>query len=186
MILIVGLGNIGKEYENTRHNTGFSVLDYFATHNGFEFSKNKFKGQVASKMINGENVLLLKPSTFMNLSGESVAEAVKFNKIELSKILIILDDIDLNLGTLRIRKSGSAGTHNGLKNIVNLLGSQDFPRLRIGIGKPENDLVDYVLSKFNSDELKIMEQAKIKANEVILNFISNGQNVEKIIINNDK
>ena len=149
MKLIVGLGNPGKEYAQTHHNVGFMVLDRLAQKNGIEVIDLKGKALTGKGMICGEKVLLAKPQTYMNLSGESVRALSDYYKIEPQDILIIYDDIDLEPGKMRIRKSGSAGSHNGMKSIVQHLGTTEFPRLRVGIGgKPEGwDLADYVLSK---------------------------------------
>lgn len=149
MKLIVGLGNPGKEYAQTHHNVGFMVLDRLAQKNGIEVIDLKGKALTGKGMICGEKVLLAKPQTYMNLSGEAVRALSDYYKIEPQDILIIYDDIDLEPGKMRVRKSGSAGSHNGMKSIVQHLGTTEFPRLRVGIGgKPEGwDLADYVLSK---------------------------------------
>lgn len=184
MIAIVGLGNIGANYEKTYHNMGFMAVDCFAKKNGFSFNKSKYAGQVAEGVFCGEKIVLLKPSTFMNLSGQSVSKLVKMLKLDLSKLLIVYDDIDLSPGVIRLRKNGSAGTHNGMRNIILELGSNDFARLRIGIGRDERlNLADYVLSKVSKQNLELINPAIEKCSEVIEQFIKTQGDVEKIRIN---
>ena len=155
MHMIVGLGNPGKQYEFTRHNAGFLCLDYLAAKNNIKVNKIKFKSLVGEGNISGEKVILLKPTTFMNLSGEAVVQAAGFYKIDVSDIIVVYDDISLPLGSLRIRERGSAGSHNGMKNIIYLLGKDNFPRIRLGVGaNGDRDLADYVLGKFSKEELK--------------------------------
>ncbi len=153
MYVIVGLGNPGKRYEATRHNVGFEVIDYLAYRNKIKVSKIKHKALVGEGTIEGQKVMLVKPQTFMNLSGESVRDICKYYDVDLKKLIVIYDDIDIDLGKLRIRKKGSAGTHNGMKNIIYLLQDDKFPRIRIGIGAPRGrDLVNYVIGKFTDEE----------------------------------
>ena len=156
MIAIVGLGNPGKNYEKTVHNLGYLALDYFANNNGFRFSKSKYFGRVAEGMLGGEKVILLKPETFMNLSGKSVEDLVHSLKLDLKNLIVLVDDIDLDIGALRLRAKGSAGTHNGMRDIVQRLG-ENFARLRIGAGRPEGntDLANFVLSNISSEKMKI-------------------------------
>jgi len=163
--LIVGLGNPGKKYENTRHNAGWMVLDRLASKLGFSFSKERFKGKVAEVSFEGEKFFFLKPLTFMNLSGESVGEFARFYKLRPQEILVIYDDLDLPLGKLRLRLKGSSGGHRGVLSIERHLGSREFPRLRIGIGRPptKEEVVDYVLSPFKKDELPTLERALERA-----------------------
>lgn len=158
MKLIVGLGNPGREYENTRHNIGFEIIDKFMKENNFSPFKEKFQGLVTEKVINGEKVILLKPQTYMNLSGNSIIQVIKFYKINPQKeMIIIYDDMDLPLGKIRIRTSGSSGGHNGIKSIIAHLG-QDFIRVKCGIGKSKttSDTINYVLGKFSIEESKIV------------------------------
>ena len=174
MIAIVGLGNPGKNYENTVHNLGFMALDFFAQNNGFEFTKSKYQGRVAECMMEGEKVIFLKPETFMNQSGKSVLDLSRSLKLDPSRILIVFDDIDIDFGTIRVRQRGSGGTHNGLKDVVNSMG-ENIPRLRIGAGKPKNgDLLNYVLSHFSSSKLKELEPVFEATNKAIMYFIKNG------------
>ena len=157
--LIVGLGNPTKEYENTRHNAGFMALDYIADRLNVNIKKNKFDALFADTKLNDKRIFLVKPQTYMNLSGESVFKFVSFYKIFIENIVVISDDISLPVGKIRIRRKGSHGGHNGLKNIINLLGSDNFPRIKIGVGAKPSDwnLADWVLSKFSNDELRIMD-----------------------------
>ena len=168
MFLIVGLGNPGREYENTRHNIGFAAIDVIAEKYNIDINRTKFKGEYGEGFINGNKVILLKPYTFMNLSGESIREIVDYYKIdEESELIVIYDDISLAPGKLRIRKKGSAGGHNGIKNIIAQLGTQNFCRIKVGVGeKPKGwDLADYVLGHFNSEETKLMQEAFAAAAE---------------------
>ena len=164
--LIVGLGNPGRQYENTRHNAGFITLDVIAGKAGARVDRIKFKGLCGEGMLGGKKVLFLKPSTFMNLSGQSVQEAMSFYKLPPEKVLVIFDDISLDPGKLRIRRKGSDGGHNGIKNIIYLSGKDTFPRIKMGVGKKPNpgwDLADWVLSRFTEDEQKALLDAAEKA-----------------------
>lgn len=151
MYIIVGLGNPSKQYEGTRHNAGFMTLDVLADRYNIDISEKKHKALCGKGVIEGNKVVLLKPQTFMNLSGESVRAAADFYKVAPEEIIVIYDDISLEPGQLRVRKKGSAGGHNGMKNIIAHLGTQDFPRIRVGVGeKPAGmDLADYVLGRFS-------------------------------------
>lgn len=161
MYIIVGLGNPSKEYEKTRHNAGFDVIDELADRLGVCVSDRKHKALCGKGMIGGEKVILAKPQTFMNLSGESVRALVDFYKPDPDHIIIVYDDISLREGQLRIRLKGSAGGHNGIKSIISHLGTQEFPRIRVGVGeKPEQmDLADYVLGHFSKGEKEVMDEA---------------------------
>lgn len=175
MKLIVGLGNPGKEYENTRHNTGFMVIDKLADKLGVSIEQNKFKGLYTKLKYNGEDVILLKPQTYMNLSGESVRQVMDFYKINQEDILVIYDDMDMPVGKLRLRQTGSAGGHNGVKNIILHTGSQNFNRVRVGIGRhPYMKVVDYVLSKFTSDESSDIEKGIENASEAVIDYLNYG------------
>ena len=160
--MIVGLGNPGKQYENTRHNAGFLAVDTIAQKHHTDIKRIKFKGLVGECSLGGKKALLLKPSTFMNLSGQSVREAMQFYKLPPEKVLVIFDDINLEPGKLRIRRKGSDGGHNGMKNILYLSGSDQFPRIKLGVGKkprPDYDLADWVLSRFTGEEQKALDTA---------------------------
>lgn len=182
MIAVVGLGNPGKEYDKTVHNMGYMAIDHFANSIGATFSKKKYFGSVAETFISGEKVILLKPETFMNASGKSVQEMMHSLKLDIKNVLVLVDDIDLDFGTIRIRSKGSAGTHNGLRDIVLKCGS-DFPRVRLGVGKPEyGDLIGFVLSKLAKDKLDALDKTFEKVDKAISLFISN-KTVEGIDIN---
>ena len=168
--LIVGLGNPGMQYEKTRHNAGFMALDKTAAEENVQVTKYKFKGNVGEATVGGKRCLLLKPQTFMNKSGEAVVAAMQFYKIDPEHLIVMYDDISLAPGKLRIRRKGSAGGHNGIKSIIELTGSEDFPRIKLGVGaKPSKsmDLADWVLSKFRPEELKEMETATANAYECL-------------------
>ena len=172
MIAIVGLGNPGKTYERTVHNLGFMALEHFAETHNLTFSKTKYSGKVAEGVIGGEKVILLKPETFMNLSGKSVIELMNMLKLKSTEVLVISDDIDLPFGDLRLRQSGSAGTHNGLRDIVGRIGTE-FPRIRVGAGRPEfMDLATYVLSRISDDKMAILQEKFVKIDKVIEQFIT--------------
>ena len=160
--IVVGLGNPGEKYEITRHNAGFLAVDYIAEKKGVRIDRARFKALTAVADIGGKGVLLMKPQTFMNLSGEAVGEAARFYKLEADKVIVISDDISLSVGRMRVRRKGSAGGHNGLKNINQHLGTDAYPRLKVGVGEkphPEFDLVDWVLSSFNTEELKALKES---------------------------
>lgn len=171
MFLIVGLGNPGKEYEGTRHNIGFEAIDFLARKYNIDINRSKFKGVFGEGFIGGEKVILLKPATYMNLSGESIREVINFYKIDNNEIIIIYDDISIEVGKLRIREKGSAGGHNGIKSIIANIGGDVFPRIKIGVGQPKNDLVSHVLGRFSKEEeedLKEVIEASNKAVEIII------------------
>ena len=153
--LIVGLGNPGKKYEFTRHNAGFLFTEILEDKYNFKINKLKFKALIGETRIKNHRCLVMRPQTFMNASGEAVREACNFYKIPPEKVIVVFDDISLDVGRLRIRRSGSAGGHNGIKSIISLLGSDNFPRIKIGVGakpNPEYDLADWVLSSFSKQE----------------------------------
>ncbi|SEM77590.1 peptidyl-tRNA hydrolase [Ligilactobacillus sp. WC1T17] len=153
MKLIVGLGNIGKEYEGTRHNAGFMTVDAFAKEHGLMFNKQKFDAMLAEGMVAGQKVLLAKPTTYMNESGQAVKQIVAFYKLDVEDLIIVHDDMDLEVGKLRLRQKGSAGGHNGIKSIIKHLGTEKFKRARLGIGHPEKmTVVDWVLGRFSQSE----------------------------------
>lgn len=160
MYVIAGLGNPGTQYENTKHNIGFITVDYLAEMHRIPIKKLKHKALVGEGSISGQKVLLVKPQTFMNLSGNSIREIVAYYKISMEELIVIYDDIDIPMGSLRIRKKGSAGTHNGMRSIVYDLQSDQFPRIRIGIGgERKGDLADYVIGGFQKSQIPVMEEA---------------------------
>ena len=173
MKLIVGLGNPGNEYQNTRHNMGFMVIDKIMDELRINFTKNKHKGIYTQTKIKGEDVIILKPLTYMNLSGESIKEVMSYYKIDIQDILVIYDDMDTNVGGIRLRLSGSAGGHNGIKSIIKLLGSESFKRIRVGVGKDPNiDVVNYVLGKPKKEDLPKIEEALTKAMKASIDFVN--------------
>ena len=176
MYLIVGLGNPENEYAHTRHNMGFDTINEIAKKNNINITKTKFKSLYETSIIQGEKVILLKPQTYMNLSGESVKEVVDFYNIEPEKVIVIYDDIDIEKGHIKIRKKGGAGSHNGMKSVVQELGTTDFARIRVGIGQPEhkNDMINYVIGKIPEDEEKILIQGVKKAAKAVEEILKNG------------
>lgn len=182
MRLIVGLGNPGKEYERTRHNVGFMMLDLYANSKGLSFQKEKFNGSYLEFIHDSEKVILLKPLSYMNLSGEVIKKFVDFYKINLGDILIINDDLDLDIGAYKLKSTGSSGGHNGLKNIELHLGSQNYKRFKIGISNNKNmDTKDYVLGKFSKDEMTILDSVFKLGISVIDDFLTmNFDNVMNI------
>ena len=178
--MIVGLGNPGKQYENTRHNAGFLAVDTIAQKHHTDIKRIKFKGLVGECSLGGKKALLLKPSTFMNLSGQSVREAMQFYKLPPEKVLVIFDDINLEPGKLRIRRKGSDGGHNGMKNIIYLSGKDTFPRIKMGVGakpNPQWDLADWVLSRFTEQEQKQLSDVFDHAAEAVALMV-NGNSTE--------
>lgn len=176
MYIIAGLGNPTKEYDKTRHNVGFSAIDALADQYNIDVSEKKHKALCGRGAIGGQKVVLMKPQTFMNLSGESIRAAVDFYKVDPEDLIIIYDDISLEPGQLRIRLKGSAGGHNGIKNIIAHLGTQEFPRIKVGIGAkpPRMDLADYVLSRFSQGEQKLMEDAFQEAADAAVMMMTDG------------
>ncbi len=177
MYIIVGLGNPDGKYQNTRHNIGFDVIDVIAGRNHIAVNERKHKALIGRGIVGGQKAVLVKPQTYMNLSGESVREVIDFYKAdEKSELIVISDDISLDVGQIRIRKKGSAGGHNGLKNIILHLGHDEFQRVRMGVGgKPDGyDLVDYVLGHFPAEERKIMDESAGRAAEAVEMMIAEG------------
>ena len=175
--LIVGLGNPGKEYTNTRHNCGFRAIDILAEQLGCKIDKSKFQGLYGQTDYNGSRVYLLKPLTFMNLSGRSALQLSAYFNIPPQRIIVLFDDISLPVGRLRVRANGSAGGHNGIKSLISELGSSEFPRVKIGVGgkpEPERDLADWVLSPFSASEEKQLVTALDNAGKAALCIIDNG------------
>lgn len=176
MYIIAGLGNPGLNYENTRHNAGFITVDLLAERYQISITEKAHKALVGKGMIGGQKVILVKPQTYMNLSGESIRSVLDFYKTELSELIVVYDDISLEPGVLRVRKKGSAGGHNGMKNIIQHLGSQEFPRVRIGVGEkpPYMDLADYVLGRFTKEEQPLMADAFQAGTEALVSILTDG------------
>lgn len=175
--IVVGLGNPGNKYENTRHNAGFLVVDELGERGRFPIQKLKHKALTNTAVIGGQGVLVMKPTTYMNLSGEAVGDAARFYKIPADHVLVISDDTDLPVGKLRIRKSGSAGGHNGLKSIIQHLGTDQFPRLKVGVGgkpHPDYDMADWVLGKLQGEDKKVFDEAVKKAADAIECLLKEG------------
>lgn len=157
--IIVGLGNIGPKYDGTRHNIGFDAIDTIAKKLNIDVNRSKYKALCGDAMLAGKRVLLMKPTTYMNLSGQAVQEAMQFHKVPIENVIVLSDDVSMDIGRLRIRAKGSDGGHNGLKNIIYLSGKDTFPRIKIGVGQkphPDYDLADWVLGKFSAEDQKIL------------------------------
>ena len=179
MYLIVGLGNPENDYSNTRHNMGFNVINKLAKQYEIGINKNKFKGLYGTGIIEGEKVILLKPQTFMNLSGESIKEIIQFYKIEKEQLIVIYDDMDIEPSSIKIRKAGGAGTHNGMKSVLQELNTQDFKRIRVGIGKPKDkeDLIEYVIGAIPKEEQKKLDKGTELAKEAVIEIIKDRKSV---------
>ena len=176
MYLIVGLGKPEPEYSKTRHNMGFDVINKLSEKYNIDIKKEKFDGIYGNGTIENQKVILLKPQTYMNLSGESIIQYANFYKVDPEEILIIYDDIDIETGTIKIRKKGGAGTHNGMKSVVNELNTVDFPRIRVGTGSKEEigNLIDYVISKVSDEEYQKLEEGIDKATEAVSTILKIG------------
>ena len=175
MYIIAGLGNPGKKYENTRHNLGFITLDQVAEKCNIKVEKIKFKSLVGEGIYEGKKIVLIKPQTYMNNSGEAIREAMSFYKEDIENLLVIYDDIDLPTGTVRIRSAGSSGTHNGMRSVIYHLNDDGFPRIRIGIGRDSNiDLVNYVTGGFTQAEVEPLREACLRARDAALCYVSDG------------
>ena len=173
MKMIVGLGNPGKKYENTKHNIGFMVVDRLAAEQGVTFKKNPFEAEVADYFVNGEKILLVKPTTFMNESGRAVGPLMAYFGVELTELVVVADDLDMGMGKLRLRQKGSAGGHNGLKSIISHIGTQEFNRIKIGIGRPNGKtVVNHVLSTFNQEEATVIADSVARAAEADDDFVA--------------
>ncbi len=179
MYLIVGLGNPEEDYSHTRHNMGFNTINKLAKQYNIEVNKKKFKGLYGTGSIEQEKVILLKPQTFMNLSGESIQEIMNFYKISPEELIVIYDDMDINPGNIKIRKMGGPGTHNGMKSVVQCLNTQKFVRIRVGIGTPEDksDLISYVIGAIDKETEEMLEQGTNKAKDAIIEIIKNGVDI---------
>lgn len=176
MYLIVGLGNPGKQYAHTRHNVGFDVLEKLSAKMGVSITRSKSKALVGEGFVAGQKVVLALPQTFMNLSGEAVQELAHWYKVEPEHLMIVYDDVDLAPGFIRIRKNGSAGTHNGMRSIIGCLGYENFPRLRVGVGQKREgyELADWVLGHYIGEEADAADRAFDLAAEALLDYIQNG------------
>ena len=177
MFIIAGLGNPDRQYEGTRHNAGFDVIDRIAEKYNIAVDTKRHRAYIGKGIIEGQKVILAKPQTYMNLSGEAVGEAARFYKIPPDHVLVISDDVSLRIGKLRIRKGGSAGGHNGLKNIIQHLGTDQFPRVRVGVGQkphPDYDLADWVLGKFQGEDKKVMDEAVKRAADAVECILKEG------------
>lgn len=172
MKLIVGLGNPEAKYDGTRHNTGFMVMDRIAKQLQVNIDQKKFKALIALTNIKGEKVLLMKPLTYMNLSGEAIQMAMHFYQIDPTDVCVIYDDLDLPCGQLRLREKGSAGGHNGMKSIISHMGTNVFPRIRVGIDKAPYGTIDYVLGKFSSEQMKLMDGSLDRAADAAIEFVT--------------
>ena len=177
MYIIAGLGNPTKKYEHTRHNMGFDVIDKLVSRHGIKMRRSRFTALTGKGEINGEQVLLVKPQTFMNLSGNAVGRILQYYKADCEKDLIVIyDDTDLDVGRIRIKSHGSAGGHNGMKSIIAALGSEAFVRIRIGIGKkePDSDMVEHVLGRFSGEEQTLIDEAQDRAASAVETILSEG------------
>ena len=176
MYLIVGLGNPEKDYANTRHNMGFDVINEITKNTGIKVLKNKFNALYGMGEINGKKVILVKPQTYMNLSGESIIQFKKFYKISNKNIIVIYDDIDLKVGDIRLKAKGGSGTHNGMKSVLEYLKTEEFIRVRVGIGTPENkeDMINYVIGAIPKREKEILEKSIQKAAQGVTEILENG------------
>ncbi len=175
--LIVGLGNPGDKYDGTRHNAGFLAVDALADKGQFRISRVKFKSLTAQGSVGGQGALVMKPTTYMNLSGEAVGEAARFYHIPPANVLVISDDVDLPLGKLRLRTGGSAGGHNGLKSIIQHLGTDQFPRIKIGVGgkpHPDYDMADWVLGRLQGEDRRVLDEAAERAAEAAACLLKDG------------
>lgn len=186
MYIIVGLGNPGKEYENTRHNIGFRVIDSIAEEHRIPVVEIKHRARIGKGYINGEKVILAKPLTYMNLSGESVRALTDYYKVDTeTELIVVYDDISMDVGQLRIRKKGSAGGHNGIKSIISHLGSDVFQRIKMGVGdkKPGYDLADYVLGHFGKEEQETIAQSVQNASAAVAMILSDGADAAMNVYN---
>lgn len=176
MYLIVGLGNPEEEYKRTRHNMGFDVVNEIASRYMVSLERKKFDAIYGEAIIEGQKVMLIKPQTYMNLSGVAVKQFVDFYKIPMEQVIVIYDDMDIEKGTMKIRKKGGAGSHNGMKSVISQMGSEGFPRIRIGIGAPlhPHDRMNYVLEKLSKEEYTILEQGIQKASMAIIDMLKSG------------
>ena len=176
MYLIIGLGNPEEEYSKTRHNMGFNAINKIAEQYGLKINKNKFQGLYESAIIEGQKVILIKPQTYMNLSGECIKQFVDFYKIQKEEILVIYDDMDIEPGKIKIRKKGGPGGHNGMKSIIKMLGTEELSRIRVGIGRPEHngDEINYVIGAIPEEEIPKLNEGVENAKEAVIEVLKNG------------
>ena len=176
MYLIIGLGNPEEEYSKTRHNMGFNTINQIARQYEIQVNKNKFQGLSENTIIEGQKVMLVKPQTYMNLSGNCVKEFMNFYKIEKENIIVIYDDMDIEPGRIKIRKKGSSGGHNGMKSIIQMIGTDEFPRIRVGIGRPDynGDDINYVIGTIPEKEIPKLEEGIKKAKDAVIEILKNG------------
>lgn len=176
MYLIVGLGNPEEEYARTRHNMGFDTINKISENSNIKVNKSKFNSLYGTGTIDGKKVILLKPQTYMNLSGNAVRDFMNFYKISPENIIVIYDDLDIEPGIIKIRKKGGAGTHNGMKSVVHEIQTENFPRIRIGIGNPKykNDLLNFILTRIPDDEYEVLQQAQENAAKAVEEIMKNG------------
>ena len=176
MYLIVGLGNPEEEYARTRHNIGFDTINKIAINNNIEINKKKFEALYGTGTIDGEKVVLLKPQTYMNLSGNAVRDFMNFYKIKEEELIVIYDDLDIEPGVIKIRKKGGPGTHNGMKSVVHEIQTENFARVRVGIGNPQykNDLLNYILTRIPDEEYKVLEEATKNAAKAVNEIVKSG------------
>lgn len=176
MYIIVGLGNPEEDYGKTRHNMGFNVINKIANQYKIEVTKKKFQGLYGTGNIEGEKVILLKPQTFMNLSGKSIQEILNFYKLTTEQLIVIFDDIDVEPGIIRLRKAGGAGTHNGMKSVIQELNTKEFKRVRVGIGMPQNKehLIEYVIGAIPEEDKEKLEQGVNLAKDAVIEILKNG------------
>ena len=179
MYLIVGLGNPESEYKNTRHNMGFEAINKLSKEFNIDVNKTKFNGLYGTGTINQEKVILLKPQTYMNLSGEAIVDFMDYYKLDVDNLIVIYDDIETEQGSIRIRKKGGSGTHNGMKSVVSMLQTEDFIRIRIGIGEPQykNDMINYVIGHITEEEMSKLEPGIEKAKLATIEIIKNGVDI---------
>lgn len=175
MYLIVGLGNPEEEYSKTRHNMGFNTINKLSEQYDIKVNKNKFDALCGEGIIENEKVMLVKPQTYMNLSGKSIIQIVNFYKIDMNNVIVIYDDIDVEKSEIKIRKKGGAGSHNGMKSVIEELKSEDFIRVRVGIGKPiyKDDMINYVIGAIPEEEMKLLDEGTTKAKEAIVEILKN-------------
>lgn len=177
MYLIVGLGNPEPEYSRTRHNMGFDVINKLAKKCEIEITRTKYNAVYGSGIIENEKVILIKPQTYMNLSGEAIKPFMDFYKILPENVLVIYDDMDTDVGAIRIRQKGGAGSHNGMKSVVEHLGTENFPKIRVGIGRPKDtdfDRINYVIGQIQDEEYEVLSKAQDKAVDAVISYIKNG------------